>query len=77
MGLSRAVIALIKDVQEYVVDTKFPVYSLITKGEDNPDKLEKKANAKGIEIAQRVQVGPTIGAHVGPEVYGVVFVCRP
>ena len=76
VGVSRALIALTKDIQEYVVDTNFPVYSLVTKGEENPAKLEKKANAKGIEIAKRVQVGPTIGAHVGPEVYGVVFVCN-
>ena len=38
------------------------------------EKLEKKLEKEGIAVAGRAQVGPTIGSHVGPEAYGVIFV---
>ena len=42
--------------------------------EENCQKLEEKMAAAGYPAARRLQVGPTIGAHVGPGAYAVLFV---
>ena len=36
------------------------------------DRL-KEAN---IEVSDRLQIGPTIGTHIGPEAYGIVYVAE-
>ena len=38
------------------------------------EALETALMDAGIPVAGRMQVGPTIGAHVGPGVYGITFV---
>ena len=40
----------------------------------NCEALEAALSDAGVSIANRMQVGPTIGAHVGPGVYGVMYV---
>ena len=74
LGFARAVQTLVDKVKNYDIDEEFPICSLYTYGEDNCIKLEEKLTAEGYEIAERMQVGPTIGAHIGAGVYGVFFV---
>ena len=48
--------------------------NIIAEDRKKISSLEKKLEKEGIAVAGRAQVGPTIGSHVGPEAYGVIFV---
>lgn len=55
-------------------DPEFQAYTVFTCGTENLYKFEEDLTAAGISFAGRMQVGPTIGAHVGPEVFGLFIV---
>lgn len=74
LGVSRAVQSIVEKVKSHKIDEEFPICSLYTSGEVNCQKLEKKLSSEGYVISERLQVGPAIGTHVGPGVYGVFFV---
>ena len=76
IGVPRAMAAIISKLQQVQLDPDFPVYSLYTSGMGNTAKLGEKLLKVGVQITEPRQVGPTIGAHVGPNVYGVVFVVK-
>lgn len=74
LGRTKALVTLMKQIKEFNIDTNYPVYSLYTYGEENTEKVEEKASASDIQITKRLQIGATIGAHVGPGAYGLVFI---
>ena len=74
LGKARAMNTLLEKIKSHKINTDFPVYSLYTYGTENIEALEKKLKQNGYSIADRLQVGSTIGAHVGPGVYAVMFV---
>ena len=74
IGVKRAISTILKQVQEYEIDEAFGVWMLYSEGEENCDALEAAATAAGINVSGRMQVGPTIGSHVGPGVYGITFI---
>lgn len=76
IGVKRAISTIVKHVQEYEIDKNFEVWILYTVDEENCDALEAALTAAGISITGRMQVGPTIGAHVGPGVYGITFIAK-
>lgn len=76
IGMNRAIQMLTSKLDELVLDDHFPVYSLYTCGTENVEKLELKLSAAGHPAAQRLQVGPTVGAHIGPGACGVLFVTK-
>ena len=57
-----------------MIDTLFPMYSIYTVGTENCEKMEGKLTALGYTIDQRCQIGSTIGAHLGPGTFGVIYV---
>lgn len=74
LGKLRAVNAVIEKVKAHQIDPRFPVFSLYTYGTENCELLEEKLKSLDIEVAERLQVGSTIGTHIGPGGYAVVFV---
>lgn len=74
LGVPRAIQSIVDMVKEYEIDEEFPICSLYTAGEEHVAKLEKKLETEGYAIAERLQVGSTIGTHVGPGIYGLFFV---
>lgn len=74
IGKIRAMNFIVDKVKSHKIDKNFPIYSLYTCGTENCETLEKKLAENGYEINGRLQVGATIGAHVGPGVYAVLFV---
>ena len=76
LGVVRAIKHIFCDFGSLELDENFPLYSVYTCGEENVEKLEKKLTTKGYTISDRKQIGCTIGAHVGPEAYGLIFVCK-
>lgn len=74
IGVKRAISTIVKQVHSCEIDENFEVWILYTVDEENCDALEAALTAAGISISGRMQVGPTIGAHVGPGVYGITFI---
>ena len=69
---------VIQKISEYTdeMDPNYSAYSLYTMGTNNLKKLEDKLMERNVNIKSRVQIGSTIGAHVGPEAFGIVFVAK-
>ncbi|MCI9663975.1 MAG: hypothetical protein HFI46_08875, partial [Lachnospiraceae bacterium] len=57
-------------------DSESLFYTIYTCGTENCEKFEEKLAKHGYAINGRLQVGATIGAHIGPDAFGVVFVAR-
>lgn len=76
LGKARAMKFIVDKVLSYELDESFPICSLFTYGEENCLELEDKLSQKGLSIEKRLQVGSTIGTHVGPGGYGVLFVTK-
>lgn len=74
LGKNKAMANLFKALGECEVDERFPVYSVCTAGKENPELFEAKLKAEGYDFKERLQLGATIGTHVGPGVYGLIFV---
>ena len=74
IGVKRAIQTIIKHVQEHEIDEEFEIWSLCTVDNENCEALEAAMEAIGHPVAGRMQVGPTIGAHIGPGVYGITFI---
>ena len=76
LGFGKAVQMITEKVGNFQIDPEFPICSLYTYGTENCEKLEEKLKSAGYKIAERLQIGSTIGTHVGPGVYGVFFVAK-
>lgn len=74
LGKIRAMNFILDKVSKHKINPDFPMYSLYTYGTENCEALEEKLCENGYVIADRLQVGSTIGTHVGPGVYAVMFV---
>lgn len=76
IGKARAMQQITDLVQAADIDSRFPILSIYSVGEENCELLEKRLQDSGIQVAQRRRIGSTIGAHTGPGVYGVIFVTK-
>lgn len=74
LGKIRAMNFILDKIKSHKINTDFPMYSLYTYGTENCEALEAKLKDSGYALSGRLQVGSTIGAHVGPGVYAVLFV---
>ena len=73
IGMGKAQAYLLKYLQEHPADPAFPLYSIYSYGTDNCEKMEAKLAAAEIPVAARLQIGPTIGTHIGPNALGIVY----
>ena len=74
LGKNKAIGSLLKVFGECQPDERFPIYSVSTLGTENCEAFEKRFTAEGYQFKERIQVGATIGTHVGPGAFGVIFV---
>lgn len=74
LGIVKAIRYLVDKTVKDEVDTRHAVYTAYTSGTENIEKLEKKLGKEGIVVTGRAQIGPTIGSHIGPEAYAMIFV---
>lgn len=74
MGRVKAQKALLDFLQQHQADIAFPFYTIYSHGTENCEKLEVKLTDAGYHIDERLQIGLTIGAHIGPGAAGFVFV---
>lgn len=76
LGKNKAIGNLLKALGECEVDERFPIYSVSTLGTENCEVFEKRLTDAGYSFRERLQIGATIGTHVGPGVFGMIFVTK-
>lgn len=74
IGRNKAISFITSAMEEKKLDPDFPVYSVYAYGSENTEKLEQKLEAMGIQCEARLQLGTTIGAHIGPGAFAVIYV---
>ena len=74
LGRNKAIITIVKAIQSAQIDSDFPVYSVYAYGTENTEKLEEKLENAGIHVDEMHQIGATIGTHVGPGAFGIIYV---
>lgn len=76
LGRNKAVSYIEKYLKGVTIDHHFPVYSIYSYGTDNCVKMEEKLQKEGYDFNGRIQIGSTIGAHVGPGAFGAIYVSQ-
>ncbi len=76
LGKNKALNFILKFLKNGERDTDFPLYTLYSYGTENTEKLEERLTKEGYTFDERVQLGPTIGAHIGPGAFAIIFVSK-
>lgn len=74
LGKNRSIAAMIKLLKERQISKEYPIYLLYSYGNVNCEAFRQKLEEHSICCNETLQIGPTIGAHIGPEAFGIVFV---
>lgn len=74
LGVGRAIKELVKMIKEKPIDPEYPIYMLYSYSDINKEKLKKAVTEAGIKISDTVEIGATLGVHVGPGAFGFVYV---
>ena len=74
LGKNKALQFILKTLNGKELNTNFPLYTVYAYGSENTEKLEEKLAAEGYTVSARLQLGSTIGAHVGPGAFGIIYV---
>lgn len=76
LGTGKAVSQVFRLIKDRGVDEDYSSYEIYTYGEANTERLHNHLVRAGIHATDRLQVGPVIGCHNGPQALGMVFVSR-
>lgn len=74
IGRTKTINTIINTVMDAKPDNNYPVYPIYTHNTENCERLEAKLTKEGLSFDERKEIGATVGAHVGPGTFGVVFV---
>ena len=74
IGISRAINALVDVAKNNPADTDHAFYTICTAGTHNIEMLEERLAESSIDVAQRIQMGPVVGTHAGPEAFGIIYI---
>lgn len=78
MGRGKAISIINGLVEKNPPDWTYPVLGIYSGGTENLSDLREKAQKIGVTIPddQCFELGPVIGAHVGPGVYGFIYIAQ-
>lgn len=74
LGKNKAILSILKHLQGLQIHPDFPIYPIYSYGTENCKKFEERLTKEGYQLEERMQIGPTIGTHIGPEAFGIIFV---
>lgn len=76
LGKNKALNFILKYLEENQRNSDFPLYTLYSYGTENTEKLEARLIKDGYSFDDRVQLGSTIGAHIGPGAFAILYVAK-
>lgn len=74
LGVGRAVKDLVKMVHTTDLDPTYPLYLVYSYNDTNVKKLCKALEDAGHKVDGIFEIGATLGVHIGPGAFGVVYV---
>lgn len=74
LGIGRAQKDMVKRMQSVHLDPDYPLYLIYSYGMEHVEKLKKNLEAADFTVDGIHQLGATIGVHVGPGAFGVIYV---
>ena len=74
IGISRAINALADVAKNNPADESHAFYTICTAGTHNIEMLEDRLAESGVSVTQRIQMGPVVGTHAGPEAFGIIYI---
>lgn len=76
LGRNKAGNLMLQHLSRFTIDDGFPIYPIYSYGTVNCQRFEEHLKSEHYPIEKRRQIGPTIGTHIGPEAFGVIFVSK-
>lgn len=78
LGKSKAMTQVAAMLAEDPPDPRFPIYGAYCCQQENLTALREKLAGHGVTIPDEMcfNIGPVIGAHIGPGAYGVVYMAK-
>lgn len=78
MGMRRGMDTICKHLTQTAPDPDFPVYAMYTNNRSVAETLAQRMEASGYTVSgdRIIQVGAAIGAHIGPDACGLVYVAK-
>lgn len=76
LGKNKALNYIVKYLEDNERNIDFPLYTLYSYGVENTEKLEERLTKEGYSFDKRVQLGSTIGAHIGPGAFAILYVSK-
>ena len=74
MGMRKGMDMLARRLAARRPDGEFPLYVMYTNSRSVAETLARRLEAAGWKVERIIQVGAAIGAHVGPDACGIVYV---
>lgn len=74
VGKVKARSYAVNTIKESKLDKNFPIYTVYAYGDENCEKFEQALEKEGYKVNGRLQIGTTIGAHIGPGAFGAIYV---
>ena len=78
MSMKSGISTVSKKLQTYTPDLDYPIYIVYSNNRKHGDLLAEAVEKSGFEILPEniINIGATIGAHVGSDACGVVYVAE-
>lgn len=76
IGKNKAISFILNHLRSVDIDDTFPIYTIYSYGTNNIELFEKKLTSENYAATGRLQIGATIGSHIGPEAFGIIFVTK-
>lgn len=74
LGKKKATAGVFKLLEELEIDDNFPIYGIRSYGEPNYETFIEQVKEHGYNVTDVLQIGPTIGIHIGPGAFGIIVV---
>ena len=74
LGRTKALSWLSDALKKHPQDEQHALYTIYSYGTENAEKLQEQLKKEGYSVHDLIQIGSTIGTHVGPGVFGIIYV---
>lgn len=73
IGMRKTISYITDTLCSASIDTDTPIYLIYTYGTVNASLLKERLESLDFKVSDPRQIGPAIGAHVGPEAFGIIY----
>ena len=74
LGKNKAISYIVDMLKEQSIDPTFPVYAIYSYGTKNCLMFREKLKEINLHVSDEIlQIGSTIGSHIGPEAFGIIY----